>query len=269
MSTWITENADIMEMLPSDMDTGGVPLMAQGTMPQGMTAKQMRQATAAQKKALRQQQQASKQYMKLYNQQMQMQAKLFSKFPQLQQQRPMAPQMPGAYNSNLFGPYNQPYNVPPQYYQSIQPMQQPPNYSMVAMAPAAMYHDAYAATGQPSAPLWSEVPAAEYSMYDPAAPVDDMVYSQGLLGLGAEAADNTPGWAKTFESVVNKLVDTGAGVYQRVSDIRDARKGIQRTPPTAPPPPAGFLGMSQGTWAAVGVGALALGAAWAVTRKKR
>lgn len=268
MSNWITENADIMEMLPSDMDTGGMPLMAQGTMPQGMTAKQLKQATAAQKKAMRQQQQASKQYMKLYNQQMQMQSKLFSKFPQfMQQQQPRVPaQMPGVYNNSIF---NQPYNVPPQYYQSIQPYQQPPNYNMVAAAPAAMYHDAYAATGQPSAPLWAEVPAADYSLYDPATPVDDMVYSQGLLGLGAEAADNTPAWAKTFESVVNKLVDTGAGVYQRVADIRDARKGIVKQPPMLPPAPTGFLGMSQGTWAAVGVGALALGAAWAVTRKKR
>lgn len=270
MSNWITENADIMEMLPSDMDTGGMPLMAQGTMPQGMNAKQLRQATAAQKKAMRQQQQASKQYMKLYNQQMQAQSKLFSRFPQFMQQRPMPVARPGVYNNNNNNNmFNQPYNVPAGYYQSIQPMQQPPNYDMVGAAPAAMYHDAYAATGQPSAPLWAEVPAADYSLYDPATPVDDMVFSQGLLGLGAEAADNTPAWAKTFEAVTNKLVDTGAGVYQRIADIRDARRGVVKQPPMLPPAPTGFLGMSQGTWAAVGVGALALGAAWAVTRKKR
>ncbi len=273
---WITENA---EFLPSDIDGQVAVGAANPGATGGMTPKQMRQAMQQQKKAMQQRTQMTKQYMKLYNQQAKQVAKLTSKFPQFMQptqqfpyggvpvNQPQQQQNPFPYGMAP-SPYNQPYAVPPQYYQNIQPYAQPQNQYIPAGAPASMYHDAYAATGQMSAPLWSEVPAGEYELYDETTPVGDMVFSQGLLGLGATV--EAPAWANTFEAVTNKLVDTAANVYQRVNQIKDARKGVQNQAkiPLQLPYDSGFLGLSQGTWAAIGMGALALGAGWAITRKK-
>lgn len=262
--TWVTEDATFLDM-PTDAAMS-IPSTS-GYAPYG-TPKQMKQAAAAQKKALRQRAQAAKAYMRIYNQQAKQQAQLAKKFPGFFRQPAVAqPQQPLPLPVS---PYAQPYSMPPQYYQQVQPYSQPVNMNMPFGAPAATFQDVYAATGQPSAPLWAEVPAAEYELIDEAAPVDDMLYGQGLLGLGAEAAVNTPGWANTFEAVVNKLVDTGANVYQRIDAIKQQRKDVkaQGKAPMLPPASGDFLGMSKTTWSAVGLGALALGAAWAMTRKK-
>lgn len=262
---WVTEDATFTDM---PMDAAMSIPSSSGYAPYG-TPKQMKQAAAQQKKAMRQQTQAAKAYMRVYNQQSKQQAQLAKKFPTFFRQ-PAQP-VPQQMYQQPVSPYAQPYSVPQYYQQQVQPYAQPYNPNMPFGAPAPVFQDVYAGTGQMSAPLWAEVPAAEYELFDEAAPIDDMTYGQGLLGMGADAAANaTPAWANTFEAVVNKLVDTGANVYGRVEAIKQARKGVQTQGKTPMLPPGGgdFLGMSKGTWSAVGLGALALGAAFVMTRKK-